>query len=91
MHTTKRWNVDILVSEETEGDRSRTMAEVGLDADDGTSLRGHGMAQKNPIDSDVPEIGDELAVSRALADLARQLRLAASEDISDNTSTPWMP
>ncbi|GAA3743782.1 hypothetical protein HDA32_002473 [Spinactinospora alkalitolerans] len=84
MHTTKRWNVDILVSEETEGDTARTWAEAGLASGDGSNLRGHGMARKHPADMDVPEIGEELAVSRALSDLARQLRQVAAEDISDS-------
>ncbi|WP_084468995.1 DUF1876 domain-containing protein [Nocardiopsis trehalosi] len=89
MHTTKRWNIDVLLSEETDGDTCRTWAEVGLDAEDGAHLRGHGMARKHPADLDVPEIGDELAVSRALADLARNMRRAAAEDISEQTGTPW--
>ncbi|CAM3796721.1 DUF1876 domain-containing protein [Nocardiopsis gilva] len=91
MHTMKRWNVDILLSEETTEESARTWCEAGLDSEDGSSLRGHGMARKHPADEDVPEIGDELAVSRALADLARQLRQVAAEDISDHTGTPWRP
>ncbi|MFE9243667.1 dsRBD fold-containing protein [Nocardiopsis sp. NPDC006938] len=91
MQTMKRWNVDVLVAEESEGDAARTWAEVGLVADDGTALRGHGMARKHPTDLDVPEIGEELAVSRALSDLSRQLRQVAAEDINDNTGTPWRP
>lgn len=91
MHTMKRWNVDVLVGEETEGESTRTWAEVGLVADDGSTLRGHGMARKHPADKDIPEIGDELAVSRALSDLSRQLRQVAAEDITENTGTPWRP
>lgn len=91
MHTMKRWNVDVVVSEEAEGEAARTWAEVGLVADDGTALRGHGMARKHPTDLDMPEIGEELAVSRALSDLSRQLRQVAAEDITDNTGTPWRP
>ncbi|WP_017580390.1 dsRBD fold-containing protein [Nocardiopsis valliformis] len=91
MQTMKRWNVDVVVAEESEGDAARTWAEVGLIADDGTALRGHGMARKHPSDMDVPEIGEELAVSRALSDLSRQLRQVAAEDINDNTGSPWRP
>ncbi len=87
----KRWNIDILLSEESEGEFARTWAEAGLASDDGSSLRGRGMARKHPADGDVPEIGDELAVSRALADLSRQLRQVAAEDISEQTGTPWRP
>ncbi|WP_285733722.1 DUF1876 domain-containing protein [Nocardiopsis sp. ATB16-24] len=91
MQTTKRWTVDVVVAEETEADSARTWAEVDLVADDGTALRGHGMARKHPTDLDVPEIGEELAVSRALSDLSRQLRQVAAEDINDNTGSPWRP
>ncbi len=91
MQTMKRWTVDVVVAEETEGDSARTWAEVGLVADDGTALRGHGMARKHPTDLDVPEIGEELAVSRALSDLSRQLRQVAAEDINENTGSPWHP
>ncbi|GAA3764575.1 DUF1876 domain-containing protein [Salinactinospora qingdaonensis] len=89
MHTMKRWNIDILLSEESEGDTARTWAEAGLSSEDGSALHGHGMARKHPLDLDVPEIGEELAVSRALADLSRQLRQVAAEDIAESTGTPW--
>lgn len=91
MQTMKRWEVDVVVAEESEFESARTWAEVGLLSDDGTALRGHGMARKHPQDLDVPEIGEELAVSRALSDLARQLRQIAAEDINDNTGFPWRP
>lgn len=91
MHTTKRWSVDILVSEEAEGDSVQTMAEAGLTAKEWSNLRGHGTARKHPSDADVPEIGDELAISRALLDLARQLRQVAVEDISEHAQTVWQP
>ncbi|MBB6171827.1 hypothetical protein HNR23_001887 [Nocardiopsis mwathae] len=91
MHTMKRVSVDILINEESEGDTARTWAEACLDSEDGSSLRGHGMARKHPADEDVPEIGDELAISRALADLARQVRQVAAEDIQEHTGTPWRP
>lgn len=91
MHTTKRWNVDILVTEEAEGNQSYTWAEVGLVSPDLPSLRGHGVARKHPEDMDVPEIGEELAVSRALSDLARQLRQAAWQDIGESTGAHAIP
>src|SRR5690606_31157082 len=91
MHTMKRWNIEILLSEETDGDTANTWADAGLHAEGGTDLHGRGMARKHPADPEAPEIGEELAVSRALADLARQLRQVAAEDISGNTGTPWRP
>ncbi|GLY70546.1 dsRBD fold-containing protein [Amycolatopsis taiwanensis] len=44
-------------------------------------LVGVGDARLNPADRNVPEIGDELAVSRALSDLAHRLLDATAGDI----------
>lgn len=85
MHTTKRWSVDVLITEEAEGEKAYTWAEVGLVSPDLPELHGRGMARKHPDDADIPEIGEELAVSRALSDLARQLRQTAWEDIGETT------
>jgi hypothetical protein len=61
-----------------------TRAEVVLHTDAGTELRGVGRARRRPGDPDVPEIGDELAVCRALSDLAHQLLDASIADIEAN-------
>jgi hypothetical protein len=42
----------------------------------------------NPTDRDIPEIGDELAVARALSDLAHKLLEVTAEDIEQITATP---
>ncbi|MEY9211100.1 DUF1918 domain-containing protein [Thermobifida halotolerans] len=91
MHTAKRWNVDVVVSEENEDGSVRTLAEARPVSGEWANLRGHGEARKHPEDVDVPEIGDELAVSRALSDLAHKLRQVAADDIVDRTGTPWQP
>lgn len=86
MSTVKRWSVDVYISEnQVEG---RTHAEARLHTRDKTALRGTGEARRNPSDIDVPEIGDELAVARALADLSGKLREAAACDIADITREP---
>ena len=46
---------------------------------------GVGLARRNPRDSEVPEIGDELAAARALADLAHQLIEATVADLEAAT------
>ncbi|MEU8223674.1 DUF1876 domain-containing protein [Kribbella sp. NPDC048915] len=79
MTTTRRWRVDIFVDEYE--DERITRAEARLHTNDRTSLVGRGTARRNPADSDVPEIGDELAVARALSDLAHELLHAAATDI----------
>lgn len=42
-----------------------------------------GTTRRNPDDVDIPEIGDEVAVARALRGLADTLLGVASEDIGD--------
>src|SRR5690606_12633079 len=56
MHTMKRWNIEILLSEETDGDTANTWADAGLHAEGGTDLHGRGMARKHPADPEAPEI-----------------------------------
>jgi hypothetical protein len=53
-----------------------------------TPLVGTGMARLNPSDPDVPEIGDEVAVARALAQLARKLLGAAADDLTEVLHEP---
>lgn len=54
----------------------------------GQVLTGIGIARLNPMDRNVAEIGDELAVARALSNLADQLFAAAASDIHDATHEP---
>ena len=60
---------------------SMTQARVVLDTS-ANRLTGEGLARRHPADPDVPEIGDELAVGRALIELGERLVQAASEDIA---------
>ncbi|MFJ9898289.1 dsRBD fold-containing protein [Streptomyces sp. NPDC091280] len=46
---------------------------------------GRGVARRNPIDRSVPEVGEELAASRALKDLAVRLHDVARDDITELT------
>ena len=79
MALTKKWTVDIFVDEHEESRNTR--AEARLHTGDPTDVRGVGHSWRNPHDAEVPEIGDELAVARALADLAARLRAAAAADV----------
>ena len=60
---------------------SMTQARVVLDTG-ANRLTGEGLARRHPADAEVPEIGDELAVGRALIELGERLVHAASEDIA---------
>jgi hypothetical protein len=53
-----------------------------------TRLVGVGPARLNPVDRDVPDIGDELAVARALSELAHALLEVADGDIEQVTHEP---
>jgi hypothetical protein len=82
----KRWTVQIYITE----DGDNTCARAVLSTRDSAYLAGVGHACRNPGDQPVPEIGDELAVARALADLANRLLTISSEDITQVTGpTSW--
>ncbi len=62
-----------------------TSAHVVLDTGDNV-LEKRAEAHRNPHDASVPEIGDELAVGRALMSLAQELLNTAVEDVEGMTS-----
>jgi len=73
----KHWHVDIFIDEHDE----KTRAQARLHNPDETGFVGIGTARLNPSDINVPKIGDELAASRALSDLAHRLLDATAGDI----------
>jgi hypothetical protein len=74
----RTWQVRVDVFES--GDQ--TSAHVVLRTDSPTHLEATGTARRRPGDPDVPEIGDEIAVARALRRLADVLLGSATEDLS---------
>jgi|OM-RGC.v1.031858424 hypothetical protein len=84
----KHWTVDITIDEHTAEEGNRTRAIARLRSRDDTHIVGSGFARCNPSDHDVPEIGDELAVARALSHLARQLIEATAADLESVTHEP---
>jgi hypothetical protein len=83
MPATKHWTVEIDIGEDLE--ERATRAEARLQTDN-TNVHGRGTARRNPDDLNVPQIGDELAVARALSDLAHSLLHRAAEDIERVTN-----
>jgi hypothetical protein len=81
MKTTKQWRAEITIGE----DEGRTYAEARLFTGTPNDLVGVGRAVVSPDDPDVPEIGDEVAVARALRDLGTRLLDTASQDIEGVT------
>jgi hypothetical protein len=75
----KHWTVRIHITED--GDDTRAEAVLSAQDTDTSTVTGRGVAHRNPIDRPIPEIGDELAASRALEDLAIRLHDMASDDI----------
>ncbi|MFI7407420.1 DUF1876 domain-containing protein [Streptomyces sp. NPDC049627] len=79
MPHTAQWKVRLSLVEDDGTTKARAELDTGTA---GTpALTGHGVAHRNPADTDVPEIGDELAAGRAMHDLAQQLVAAAEQDI----------
>jgi hypothetical protein len=82
----RTWQVEISIDEHD--DERLTQAQARLLTAERAGLRGVGTARRNPADREVPEIGDELAVARALSDLAHRLLEAAADDIEHVTHRP---
>lgn len=80
---TKHLQLDVLIDEHEE----RTRAKARLPWR-GKELVGVGLARLNPTDEPVAEIGDELAIARALSDLADQLIAMTASDIETSTHEP---
>ena len=82
-HLSKDWTVKITIDEH----QGRTRAKARLRWRDQESV-GVGLSRLDPTDRDVAEIGDELAVARALSDLARRLMAVTAHDIEAVTNQP---
>jgi len=83
MTHTRTWTVEISIAEHV-GERITRAAAI-LHRDARTPVRGEGEARRRPADTEVPEIGDELATARALADLAYKLLDVSAGDIEQFT------
>jgi hypothetical protein len=77
MRSIKQWRADIMIGEND----GHTYAEARLVTEVGDRLLGVGNADVSVRDSDVPEIGDEVAAARALRDLSARLLGVAASDI----------
>jgi hypothetical protein len=73
------WRVEIQVFEQGRDTTARAVLLAGSD----TPLESRGHARRAPEDKEVPEVGDEVAVSRALRHLADNLLQAAAGDLSE--------
>ena len=87
MDAVKTWTVQVRIDEH----EGRTRAVARLRIDDTESLTGTGLARLNPADPDVPEIGDELAVARALSELSHRVLDVAAGNIEQSSGVPAHP
>jgi len=81
MNTAEAWSVMLNVSDLDD----ETHAKAEVVTSEGSHLSGHGKARRNPADQNVTKIGEEIAVARALSDLAHRLLHAAATDIESVT------
>ena len=79
----KHWTIDVHI----DGHDDRTRAKAALHWRDRECV-GVGLARRNPADRAVTEIGDELALARALTDLASKLLAVTKHDIEAVTGEP---
>ena len=70
-----------------EEDADHTLARASLVLR-GVTFTGAGRARRNPTDTNMPIVGEELAASRALSDLAHKLLDAAAEVVSGAEGVP---
>jgi hypothetical protein len=81
MSTAEHWSVALTVQEH----EGHTRAEARLDLGDNAHLLGQGTARRNPSDPNVAEIGEKIAVARALSDVAHMLLGSAAAQLEDIT------
>lgn len=81
---THTWHASIHLfsSADVGSDEHVTAAHAVVTTAAGNKIEGYGRAKLNPDDTDVPEIGEELAAARALRDVADRLLRATSDDLS---------
>ncbi len=80
---TKTCHIDVLIEECDERTRAKARLSWG-----GKKFVGVGLSRLDPADEPVARIGDELAIARALSDLANQLFAVTSTDIQASTHEP---
>ena len=79
----QEWPIQVWITEEDD----RTTARAVLNTRDNV-LTADGVARRSPRDPAVPEIGDEIAVGRALSNLGHRLLDTAAGDIETITREP---
>jgi hypothetical protein len=79
----KNWTVDVKVDEHEGLTHARARLQWREE-----KMIGVGWARLDPADRNIAEIGDELAVARALTDLGKRMLRLAADDIERATHQP---
>lgn len=79
----KVWTVELAVEESADETEARALLVAG-----DRRIGGWGRARRNPSDPELPWVGEELAVSRALSDLAHKLLDEAAQAIEQHEGRP---
>jgi hypothetical protein len=83
MTDTKIFSVEIEVIEHPDHTEAKAVLSIGNE-----TRGGWGRARRNPTDPDRPRLGDELAMARALSDLAHHLLDEVAEQIESAEGRP---
>lgn len=76
----KTWSVTIVIDDYKSAETgAQTRARARLRTSGPATFVGTGLARRNPHHTDVPEVSDDMAAARALADLSHQLYEAAAQ------------
>ena len=76
---------EIAIVFDEDGDHTRARASLKLR---GATFTGDGRARRSPGNPDLPVVGEELAMARALSDLAHRLVESAAERLSGREGAP---
>lgn len=77
------WRIEITFTESDRATRADTVLDVA-----GRHHHGWGQSRRDPVDRDVPVIGEQVAAARALIRLGHQLLGAAENDIEEIEQHP---
>jgi hypothetical protein len=77
------WRIEINFTEDDQTTRADVVLDVG-----GRHHHGWGRAKRDPLDADVPIIGEQIAAARALIRLGHQLLGAAENEIEEIEQHP---
>jgi hypothetical protein len=79
----RTWTVELTFTEDETATRADALLRFGS-----FELSGWGRARRNPVDPDVPAIGEELAAARALSELSHHLLHRAADAIEEYEGAP---